>query len=384
MEAIMKFTRTFLGCLLATAMFAANAQQPPIKIVGIMELSGTGATPGSNFNNGVKLAVKEINAAGGILGRQIAYDPTDTQTSPTVAKAVAQKAVDDGAYVVLGPVHSGSMIVSMGETRRAEITNFTGGEAAVITQQGNPFVFRTSFTQAISMPKLARYLKNDLKAQSIAIVYTNNDFGKGGRDEMIKALATQGIKVVADVSTDPGQVDFSGPVLKVKQSNPDAVFAYLTEEEGARALREFKKQGFTKPIVGETTIIGQKVIELAGDAAEGVIGHVGLTPDAPQAAVKAFDEKYLKEYKQRTDHNGMKGYSAVYVVKAMTEKIGKVDSKALAAALHGAKISAKDNPGVLLDVSFDQNGDIDRESFMVKVQNGKQQVIATVPPIGAK
>ena len=69
---------------------------------------------------------------------------------------------------------------------------------------------------------------------------------------------------------------------------------------------------------------------------------------------------------------------------AMTEKIGKFDSKALAAALHGAKISAKDNPGVLLDVSFDQKGDLDRESFIVKVVGGKQQVIATVPPIGAK
>jgi branched-chain amino acid transport system substrate-binding protein len=380
----MKINRILLGLALAAAALASNAQQAPVKIVGIMELSGTGATPGNNFNNGVKLAVKEINASGGILGRQIAYEPTDTQTSPTTAKAVAQKAIDDGAYVVLGPVHSGSMIVSMGETRRAEITNFTGGEAAVITQQGNPYVFRTSFTQSISMPKLARYLKDQMKAKTVAIMFTNNDFGKGGRDEMVKALAAQGIKVVADISTDPGQVDFSGPVLKVKQSDPDAVFAYLTEEEGARALREFKKQGFTKPIVGETTIIGQKVIELAGDAAEGVLGHVGLTPDAPQATVKAFDEKYLKEYKQRTDHNGMKGYSAVYVVKAMTEKIGKFDSKALAAALHGAKISAKDNPGVLLDVSFDQNGDIDRESFIVKVVGGKQQVIATVPPVGAK
>src|SRR6266550_3300129 len=105
---------------------------------------------------------------------------------------------------------------------------------------------------------------------------------------------------------------------------------------------------------------------------------------APPAAVKAFDEKYLKEYKQRIDHNGMKGYSSVYIVKAMTEKIGKFDSKALAAALHGAKISAKDNPGVLLDVSFDQKGDLDRESFIVKVVGGKQQVIATVPPVGAK
>ena len=68
----------------------------------------------------------------------------------------------------------------------------------------------------------------------------------------------------------------------------------------------------------------------------------------------------------------------------MTEKIGKFDSKALAAALHGAKMSAKDYPGVLLDLSFDQKGDLDRESFIVRVVGGKQQVIATVPPIGAK
>jgi branched-chain amino acid transport system substrate-binding protein len=272
----------------------------------------------------------------------------------------------------------------MGETRRAEITNFTGGEAAVITRQQNPYVFRTSFTQSSSMPKLARYIKEQMKATTVAMTYTNNDFGKGGRDEMQKALAAAGIKVVADVSTDPGQVDFAGVVLQIKQSNPDVLFAYLTEEEGARLLRELKKQGFAKPIVGETTIIGQKVIELAGDAAEGVLGHVGLTADAPQPAVKVFDQKYLAEYKQRSDHNGMKGYSAVYIIKAVTEKVGKFDSKALAAALHGARISAKENPGVLLDVSFDQNGDLDRESFIIKVVGGKQQVIATVPAVGAK
>ena len=378
----MRLSTALLVATLSLGATGAMAQQGPVLFFGIMELSGTGATPGTNFDNGVKLAVKEINAGGGILGRKIDYVSTDTQTNPGVAKAVAQKAIDQGAYVVLGPVHSGSMIVSMGETRRAEITNFTGGEAAVITQQGNPYVFRTSFTQSISMPKLARYISDQMKAKSVVVVFTNNDFGKGGRDEMVKALAARNIKVAADISTDPGQVDFSGVVLRAKQSDADAVFAYLTEEEGARLLREFKKQSFNKPIVGETTIIGQKVIELAGDAAEGVLGHVGLTPDAPQATVKAFDDKFQKEYKYRSDHNGMKGYSAVYLIKAVTEKIGKFDSKALAAALHGAHVSAKDAPGVLLDVSVDPHGDLDRESFIVKVVGGKQQVIATVPPLG--
>src|SRR6202162_387003 len=320
-----------------TAALPSLAQQPPVRIVGLVELSGTGATSGTNFDNGVKLAVKEINAAGGILGRKIDYTSSDTQSAPQTAKALAQKAVDEGAYVVMGPVFSRPMLVSMVETRRAEIPNFTGGEGAAITQQGNSYIFRTSFTQATAMPKVARYIKDTVKAKTIAIVWVNNDFGKGGRDTMMKALEAQGIKVAADISTDPGQVDFSGAVLKVKQSHADAVFVYTTEEESARALRDLKKQGYDKPIIGETTLTGQKVIELAGDAANGAVAHVGLTADAPQPTIKAFDDKFQKEFKYKSDHNGLKGYSAMYIVKVMTERIGKVDSKAAAGAGAGGE-----------------------------------------------
>ena len=109
-----------------------------------------------------------------------------------------------------------------------------------------------------------------------------------------------------------------------------------------------------------------------------------MTADAPQPAIKAFGEHFQKEYKYKGDHNGLKGYSAMYIVKVMTERIGKFDPKAFAAAMHGAKITVKDNPGVLLDVSFDQNGDLDRESFMTKVVDGKQVVVATLPPASAK
>ena len=378
---MVKFKWVAAGLMGLSLAGTALAQQGPVIIVGLMELSGTGATAGTNFDNGVKLAVKEINAAGGILGRKIEYTTMDTQSAPQTAKALAQKAVDQSAYVVMGPVFSGSFIVSMAETKRAEIPNFTGGEAANITQQGNPYVFRTSFTQSTAMPKLARYIKDTVKAKSVAMIWVNNDFGKGGRDSMAKALEAQGIKVAADISTDPGQVDFSAAVLKAKQSNADALFVYTNEEESARALRELKKQGYDKPIIGETTLTGHKVIELAGDAANGAVAHVGLTVDAPQPAIKAFDEKFQKEYKYKSDHNGMKGYSGMYVVKAITEKIGKFDGKAFAKAMHGATIRVKDVPGVLLDVHFDDNGDLDRESFLVKVVGGKQVVTATLPPV---
>ena len=375
--------KSLLGSVILATATLVSAQQT-VPIFGLVELRGTGATSGSNFDNGIKLAVKEINAAGGILGRKISYLSMDTQSNPGVAKALAQKAIDQNAYIVMGPVFSGSIMVSMAETKRAEIPNFTGGEAAAITQQGNPYVFRTSFTQTTAMPKVASYMNDTLKAKTVDVIYVNNDFGKGGLDMIKKELEARGIKVPNTISTEAGQVDFSAAVLKAKASGSDAVFVYSNEEESARALRELRKQGYTKPIVGETVLTSQKVVELAGEAANGAIAHVGLTADAPQPLIKKFSDAFQAEYKAKSDHNGLKGYSGMYIVKAVTEKVGKFDSKAFAAAMKGISLTVKDHPGILMDVSFDNNGDLDRESYMTKVENGKQVISAILPPVNKK
>jgi branched-chain amino acid transport system substrate-binding protein len=377
-------TAQLLAAAGAALLLQAPAQAQPIKIANIVELSGAGATSGTNFKDGVQLAVKEINAAGGILGHKIESSTSDTQSNPGVAKGLAQKAVDDNVFAVFGPVFSGSIMVSMAETKRAEIPNFTGGEAASITKQGNPFIFRTSFTQDTAMPKIARYIAGGLKAKTVALIYVNNDYGKGGRESLVKALEPLGVKVTADISTDQNQLDFSAAVLKARQSNADVVFVYTNEEESARALRELRKQGVTKPIVGETTLVGQKVIELAGDASNGAIAHVGLTIDAPMPAMRAFRARFEKEYRYLPDHNGIKGYTGVYILKAAIEKVGKPDRKAVAQALHGLKVSAAKEQGVILDVAIDNNGDLDRESFLVEVRNGKQEMKELLPALGKK
>jgi branched-chain amino acid transport system substrate-binding protein len=365
---------------LLTCTGAAFAQQT-IKIANLVELSGAGTTSGTNFKNGVELAVKEINAAGGILGKKIQTSSADTQSNPSVAKGLTQKAVDEDVFAIFGPVYSGSVMVSMAESRRAEIPNFTGGEAAAITQQGNPYVFRTSFGQAQSFPKLGRYIADTAKLRTLAVIYVNNDFGKGGLENIRKALASTNTKIVTEISTDSGQLDFSAAVLKAKQSGADGIFSYSNEEESARILRELRKQGWTKPIIGETVLTSQKVIELAGDAANGAVGHVGLTVDAPNPEMLKFKAKFYQQYKYISDHNGIKGYTGVYVLKAAIEKVGKLDRKAVAKAMHGLVISAKKYPGVIIDVAFDANGDIDRESYLVEVKDGKQEVTVTLPPL---
>lgn len=380
-----KFRRSVLVTAAATAMaFSAGLAQaaPTVKIAVLQELSGAGATSGTNAKNGAMLAIKQINAAGGILGRMIEATVSDTQSNPGVAKGMAQKAVDDDVFALVGPTYTGSIMVSMAETRRAQIPNFTGGEGASITQQGNPYIFRTSFTQADAMPRVVRFMVDDLKVKSVAVIYVNNDFGVGGREYFDKDAAASGLKVLADISTESGQIDFTAPVLKAKQSGADAIFVYTNEEESARALRELRKQGVTKPIVGETTLASQKVIELAGAAANGIYCHVGLSVDAPVPLLKKFNTEFQNEYHYITDHNGIKGYTAIYMLKAAIEKVGKFDRVAVAKALHGITISAAKNPGVLMDVHIDDNGDIDRESFIVQVENGKQVFKKILPALG--
>src|SRR4029078_4175689 len=131
-------------------------------------------------------------------------------------------AIDEEPYVILGPIFSGIVKVSMMLAQQAEIPQIMGGEASALTQQGNEYLFRTSFGQQVSMPKIANYMRDGVKAKSVAVVWVNNDFGKGGRAAIVKELGARNIKVVADVSTEAGQADFAADVIKVKGANADA------------------------------------------------------------------------------------------------------------------------------------------------------------------
>ena len=373
----------YLGCAaIVGALWTTQIHaQSTVYLPDIVELSGPGAVSGTNWRDGAALAIDEINASGGILGRKIESEHLDTQSNPGISRAQVQKVLDKDPYVVLGPIYSGSVKVNMALTQQAEVPQIVGAEAADITMQGNPWVFRTAFGQQVSMPKIANYLHDQLKVKSVALLWVNNDFGKGGRDSFIKEMKTRGIDVVADISTEQGQVDFGSDVIKLKGAKADADFIYTNEEESARFLIEAKRQGLTTPLFGETTLLNQKVIELAGAAANGVRGHVGLSADAPVPAIQEFAKKFSARYKYRPDHNGIKGYTAVYLVKYVTEKIGKFDRKAFGAAMKGLTLTPDKAPGMLMEASWDQNGDIDRASFLAEVVDGKQKIVETLPKL---
>jgi branched-chain amino acid transport system substrate-binding protein len=346
---------------------------------------------GVNFKRGVEFAISEINKTGGVLGCKINADFQDTQNIPDKSKQVIAKGLEAKPFVVFGTVFSGSTLVNMVEAQRAKIPQFTGGEAASLTDRtrngNNDYIFRTSFGQSVSFPKVARYIAKDAKITDIAVVYINNDFGIGGRDAARSTFKAEGINIVAEIAGQPGQTDFSAEVAKVTGSSAKGVFIYMNETENANFLKEYKRQGGQLPLFGETTLTAPSTLALAGRSADGASGHVGLSTAAPMFF--GWVTKYLaftkaKDPVDTPDHNSIKGWFAVHVMKEMAERQNGFDSQKLAKDLKCAKITTAQEPGIFLDVAYDAFGDLDRGSFLATVENGEERVRKALPPVGVQ
>jgi branched-chain amino acid transport system substrate-binding protein len=180
----------------------------------------------------------------------------------------------------------------------------------------------------------------------------------------------------------PEQRDFTEVAAEAGASVANAVLVYLNGRESADCLRARFDATYGGWIVGESTLAGQTVIDMAGSAANGVRAHVGLTADALMPGIRDYANRFLQEYKYDSDHNAMKGYTGAYVLKAAAEKAGSLDPKAIAQAMKGLSLTAAEHPGVLLDVKYDDKGDLDRVSFIVRVNGRHQEMIAVLPAAG--
>jgi branched-chain amino acid transport system substrate-binding protein len=356
----------------------------PVTVAIVCELSGAGAPSGMRWERGVLMGVEDLNASGGILGRKIETFSLDTKTEAPVSVAAMRKAIERNPFVVMGTVYSGSTIVNMSILQKAGIPQFVGSEGPTITKQGNPNIFLTSYNAALSMQKVIKWLTEVLKVKNMAIVYANSEMGKGGRDALVKLLEPKGIKIVADLGTEMGQSDFTGELARVKASGADTLFIYHHEEESARILIQIHQLGIDKmmKIVGHVTLITENVLKLAKEASNGIMGQVEFS--GYTAPMKALAEKYLKKYGELPDHNFYKAYIGLQVVNAVVKETGSFDQQKFRDYLHNRTLCVKNHPEILMDVHYDEKGDLDRESFLVKVENQKHVITGILGPLNSE
>jgi branched-chain amino acid transport system substrate-binding protein len=367
--------------LVLMAVAVPASAQDVVRLAIVAEITGGGAPSGTMWRDGVILAAEELNKKGGIMGRRLETSVMDTQSDPPTSVAVMRRAVNERPFAVMGTVYSSSTVANMDIARQAGIPQISGSESVLVVQKGNPNIFLTSFSQQVGFAKLVRWLVEDLKAEKIALIYVNNAFGKGGREMFLKFLKDRGKSVVADISTEVQQADFTPELTQVRAAGTTHLMVYNHEEENARIMIQVRKMGLGVETVGDN-LCAQTTVEAGGDAVNGSKCHVPMTALSPIPSMLEVGKRLQERFGRVPDHNAFKGYIGVHLLKAAAERVGALDQAKIRDCLHNNFFTTADEPGLLMDTYVDDKGDADRPSFIVEVKNKRSEVNKVLPLLG--
>ncbi|MGB5945578.1 ABC transporter substrate-binding protein [Paenisporosarcina sp.] len=339
------------------------------KIGVISYLTGPGAAYGEAITNGFNLALEEINEKGDVKIELVIEDSAGKQEQ---ALTVAQKLMsDDDIVALLGPTLSTEMNVVGPEADLNGIPILgTSTTAAGIPQIGD-YVFRNSLPESLAIPAALEKAVAANDAKTVAILYGNDDlFTKSGYDTMKKEAENMGLDILTIETFQKGQSDYNAQLTKIKDLKPDLILASALYNEGAVIMDQARKMGIDVPFVGGNGFNSPQVIEIAGDASEGLIVATPWFGEKDEPKVQEFVKKYEEKYSSKPDQFAAQAYDALYIMAEGLKNAGEADRDALRDSL--AEI--KDLDGVLGKFSFDEEGDVVMEPTVLVIKEGKFQL----------
>jgi len=343
-----------------------------IKVGAILRLS-QGASDGLPAKRGIEIAVKEINAAGGIGGKQLKVIYEDEKDSAPASVAAYQKLVSmDKVQVIIGPMMSGNVLAVAPLAQRDKIVIVTPNGTSPKISDAGEYVYRGCTRIDKQAAALTKFAKESLKTTKPVILYSNEPYGKGCNDLFTKCFADLGIPVVATESFMVGDRDFSAQLTKLKQKPFDLLFIPGYLQETAPAISQARRMGITAQSMGVFGDMAPKYIELAGKASEGHINCSEYDEDYNTPTNKKFKDAYFKIVKADAKEPNNAMFAAItydmtrLVAKAIAAKGGAPDQ------VRGYLDTVKDFDGVTGKLSFDKSGDVVKQGvYLFKVVNGK-------------
>ncbi len=365
------------GVLASGAAHAALADTVKIGVFGPM--TGDAAAMGQSEKESVDLAVKEKNAAGGLLGKQIEVVYADDAGKPEEAVNSAKRLISkDEVLMMIGSISSPASLAASQVARQMEVPQIVvAGTAQKITTAGNKWVFRSPVPDTKLVADLVDFIHDKFpKYKKFAFLYVNDDFGRGGFDAFKKAGEKYGYEIVADERYTRGDLDFTAQLNRVKASGADAMIEWSRYTEGALVAKQFAQIGLTLPRFASDGVATPKFIELGGSAVDGVMFTTHFSPatvaDIP--AAKTFIDKYKAAYGRTPDAYAAEAYDAISLALIAIEKAGKADRAAVRDAL--AKVEFNSTRGAF---KFDEKGDPLLVTHVVKIDAGKETNARNIP-----
>jgi ABC-type branched-subunit amino acid transport system substrate-binding protein len=365
-----------LAALLLCAPALADEQVVKIGLSG--PLSGANAFAGKDNENGVRLAIEELNAKKGLAvgGKTLRFElmSEDDQGDPKAGVSVAQKFADAGVRFVLGPYNSGVAIPASRVYNDAGIVMSTVGTNPKITQSGYRAVFRIVASDTQVGASVASYAAKQLKLKKVGVIDDRTAFGQGIATEFIRQAKASGITIAGHEYTTDKATDFSAILTAMKARKVDAIFFGGYAPQGAPMVRQMKQLGIDARLLGGDTLCSPEMGKLGGDAvgANVLCAQAGAMLEK-QAAGPAFRDKYKKRFNQNPDVYAAPFYDQTMFIAQAIRNANSTDPSVVAVAMHSMS-----HKGVVGNYAYDANGNLKTSSVTIYTfKNGEPVPLAS-------
>jgi branched-chain amino acid transport system substrate-binding protein len=366
----------FLTAIVALGLIggAAPVAAQEIRLGFTPPLTGASAAQGSYQSKAIKLALKQINDAGGVNGRKIDLRVVDNQSTNPGALAALQKAVEQEKVVALvGSVKSTQILAASDAIKNYGVPCIVGGTNVNITRQGNPWFFRVRPDDSIAAAAIIKYIKEDAKLTKVGILHDTDAFGTGGADLVEKYAKEQGLTIVKREKYTTKDKDYTAQLLSIKGAGAQIMVIYVPNpEDAAIIIRQYRQLGSPYKIIGTPSSVERDCLNLAKESAEGILGVADYVPGA-SAVTRKYAADYLKEYNEEFDPTSAWTYDGLNILINAVKKAGEDRAK-----IREAILATQGYTGVLGNFSFTPIGDGLSEVSIVQIDKGKHKLLKVV------
>ncbi len=350
-----------------------------IKIGEFASLTGKEATFGISSHEGTVLAIEEINAAGGLLGKKVELLTEDDLSKAGEPATVVNKLISrDGVVAILGEVASSRSLEAAPICQENKIPMISPSSTNPKVTETGDFIFRVCFTDILQGKILASFAGKTLHAKKVAIFTdVKSDYSKGLAKYFKESFIAAGGQIAAELDFNGGDKDFKAQLTAIKSAAPDAVFVPGYYTDAALICIQAKQLGLTAPLFGGDGWESEDLVKIGKDAVEGTYFSTHAAADSPDPRVKKFVEDYRKRFKGKTpDAMAMLGHDSAMILAAAIKQAGTTDGQKVRDAL----ATTRDFEGVSGKITMDAKRDATKPMVILQIRNGQFKLVETVNP----
>ncbi len=366
------------GCTTTTEKPATETKKEPYKIGAVLSVTGANAPLGEAEKKALNLEVDKINKGGGIDGHQIELVLEDDESDTAKAVAAATKLVKvDKVLAVIGGTGTGPAMAIKPILTSNKVPFLAVAAGNSVTDTDNKWTFRAPAKNGLAAEAALNYIEKSLKLKKIAVLYDSNPFGQDGINTITKVAPSKGMTIVAQEKYETTAADVTAQLTNIKAASPDVVIVWGTNPMPAKAAATMKQLGMTQPFIGSHGIANKKFLELAADAANGVVfpaGKITIPTSITNAAQKKAVDGFIKDYKAAYNDespNTFAGhaYDALYILTGALKKSGADKTKLRNEIEKTSGFAGPD--GIYTYSASNHDGLKISDLVMIKVVNGK-------------